>query len=183
VHELPKASRTARGRAIVNLLSLREGETVTAFLPVRDLKEENRYVLMVTTQGVVKKTELKNFSNPRTTGIIAIDLDKGDALHEVLLTSGEDNILIATHQGMAIKFPEADARPMGRQARGVRGIKLAKGDYVIGVSIAGDDMTVLSVSENGYGKRTKVGDYRLQHAAARASSTSKQVSATATWLR
>ncbi len=163
VHELPKASRTARGRAIVNLLDLKGEEGVTAFLPVRDLKEEGRFVLMVTEQGIVKKTMLKHFSNPRSNGIIAIDLDKGDRLIEVMLTSGEDACLIATHQGMAIRFPEKDVRSMGRQARGVKGIKLRKDDRVIGVSLAHDDMTVLSVSENGYGKRTKVGDYRIQH--------------------
>ena len=163
VHELPKAGRTARGRAIVNLLSLKGEETVTAFLPVRDLKEEGRFVLMVTEQGIVKKTQLKHFSNPRSNGIIAIDLDKNDRLIEVMLTAGEDALLIATHQGMAIRFPEKDVRSMGRQARGVRGIKLRKDDRVIGVSLAHDDMTVLSVSENGFGKRTKVGEYRLQH--------------------
>ena len=163
VHELPKAGRTARGRAIVNLLSLKGEETVTAFLPLRDLKEEDHFVLMLTEQGIVKKTMLKHFSNPRPSGIIAIDLDPGDRLIEVMLTSGEDALLIATHQGMAIRFPEKDVRAMGRQARGVKGIKLRKNDRVIGVSLAHDDMTVLSVSENGYGKRSKVGDYRLQH--------------------
>jgi DNA gyrase subunit A len=163
VHELPKASRTAKGRAIVNILSLKGEETVTAFLPVQDLKDESKFVLMVTQDGTVKKTALKNFSNPRSNGIIALDLDKGDKLIDVQITSGEDNILIATHGGMAIRFPEKDVRPMGRQARGVRGIKLGKEDKVIGVSLAGDDMTVLSVTENGFGKRTKVGEYRLQH--------------------
>jgi len=163
VHELPKASRTAKGRAIVNILSLKGEETVTAFLPVPDLKDETKFVLMVTQDGTVKKTALKNFSNPRSNGIIALDLDKGDKLIDVQITSGEDNILIATFGGMAIRFPEKDVRPMGRQARGVRGIKLGKEDKVIGVSLAGDDMTVLSVTENGFGKRTKVGEYRLQH--------------------
>jgi len=162
VHELPKASRTARGRSMVNVLALQSGEEITASLPVRDLTAEN-FVLMVTEQGIVKKTALKNFSNPRSTGIIAIDIDKGDQLIEVMLTSGEDNILIGTYKGKAIRFPETDVRPMGRQARGVKGIKLGKGDRVIGVSLAGDDMTVMSVSENGYGKRTQVSDYRLQH--------------------
>jgi len=163
VHELPKASRTARGRAIVNLLSLGNDERVTAFLPVRNLEEEDKYIFMVTRQGTIKKTALKAFSNPRATGIIAIDLDKGDDLIDVQLTSGEDNILLATHNGMAIRFPEKDVRPMGRAARGVIGIRLDKGDYVVGVSLADDDMTVLSVTVNGFGKRTKVGEYRLQH--------------------
>ena len=165
VHELPKASRTAKGRAMVNILDLKgDEETVTAFLPVRDLKEEGKFVLMVTKDGTVKKTALKNFSNPRSSGIIAIGLDAGDELIDVQITSGEDNILIATKKGMSIRFPEKDVRPTGRTSRGVRGIKLGKeGDRVIGVSLAQDDMTVLSISENGFGKRTKVGEYRVQH--------------------
>jgi DNA gyrase subunit A len=163
VHELPKAMRTARGRAIVNLLNLEGEEKVTACLPVRDLKDEGRMVFMVTAQGVVKKTPLIAFSNPRAAGIIAIDLDAADDLIDVQLTSGQDNILIATYHGMAIRFPEKDVRPMGRAARGVRGIRLEKGGRVIGTSIAKDDMTVLTVSENGFGKRTQVGEYRLQH--------------------
>lgn len=164
VHELPKASRTARGRAIVNVLSLTGDERVTACLPVRDLKDEEKMVFMVTRSGIVKKTALKAFSNPRTTGIIAIDLEKDDQLIDVQITSGEDNILIATYKGMSIRFPEKDVRSMGRNARGVIGIRLGKdNDRVIGTSIAPDDSTVLSVTENGYGKRTKVGEYRLQH--------------------
>ena len=163
VHELPKASRIARGRAIVNVLNLSEGEQVTAFLPVRDLQEDDKFVFMVTRRGTVKKTALKAFSNPRATGIIALDLDKGDELLEVQITSGNDNILIATHSGMAIRFPEKDVRPMGRAARGVIGIRMADKDCVVGVSLALEDSTVLSVTENGFGKRTQVGEYRLQH--------------------
>ncbi|MCC6795971.1 MAG: DNA gyrase subunit A [Candidatus Hydrogenedentes bacterium] len=163
VHELPKASRTARGRAIVNVLELSGDEVVTACLPVRDLEEENKFIFMVTEMGTVKKTELKAFSNPRATGIIALGLEKDDKLIDVQITSGEDNILIATYLGMSIRFPEKDVRPMGRAAAGVIGIRLEKGDRVIGVSTAGDDKTVLSVVENGYGKRTQVGEYRLQH--------------------
>jgi len=164
VHELPKASRTARGRAIVNVLNLTGDEQVTACLPVRDLKDEVKMVFMVTRRGIVKKTALKAFSNPRATGIIAIDLEKGDELIDVQITSGEDNILIATYKGMSIRFPEKDVRAMGRNARGVIGIRLGKDDdRVIGTSIATDDSTVLSVTENGFGKRTKVGEYRLQH--------------------
>ncbi len=164
VHELPKAGRTARGRAMVNVLDLGSDERVTAYMNVRDLTVENKYVLMVTRQGVVKKTALKAFSNVRTAGIIALDLNEGDALVSVAITSGDDTILIATHQGMAIRFPEKDVRPMGRTARGVIGIKIAKeNDYVIGVSLAQEDWTVLSVTENGYGKRTQVGEYREQH--------------------
>ena len=163
VHELPRASRTARGRAIINLLSLSGDEKITACLPVRDLKEEGKNILMVTAKGVVKKTLLKAYSNPRATGIIAITLDSGDELIDVQITSGEDFILLATHLGKSIRFPEKDVRSMGRTARGVVGIKLAPDDYVIGMSLASDDMTVLSVTENGFGKRTKVGEYRVQH--------------------
>jgi DNA gyrase subunit A len=164
VHELPKASRTARGRAIVNVLNLGSEEQVTACLPVRDLDEEGKFIFMVTHRGIVKKTALKAFSNPRSKGIIALDIDKGDRLIEVQITSGGDNILIATRGGMAIRFPEKDVRPMGRTARGVIGINLdGEDDYVVGVSLAHDDRTVLTVTENGYGKRTQVGEYRLQH--------------------
>jgi DNA gyrase subunit A len=163
VHELPKASRTARGRAMVNFLSLGSDEQVTAFLPVRDLDDEDKYVFMVTKQGIVKKTQLKAFSNPREKGIIALELDKSDELISVEITGGKDNILIATHDGMSIRFPESDVRAMGRTARGVIGIRLEKNDYVVGVSLAPDESTVLSVTENGYGKRTQVGEYRLQH--------------------
>ncbi len=163
VHELPRAGRTAKGRAIVNVLSLEKGEQVTACVPARDLNEEGRFIFMVTRHGTVKKTALKAFSNPRSAGIIALDLAAKDELIEVAITSGEDNILIATYKGMAIRFPEKDVRPMGRTARGVIGIRLAEKDYVVGVSLAEDEKTVLSVTENGFGKRTKVGEYRLQH--------------------
>lgn len=163
VHELPKAGRTARGRAIVNLLNLSGEERITACLPVRDLKEDGKNVFMVTRNGTVKKTLLKAFSNPRSAGIIAIDIDEGDQLIDVQITTGEDNILLATAQGKAIRFPEKDVRSMGRSARGVVGIRLEQGDSVIGMSLAADESTVLTVTENGYGKRTKVGEYRLQH--------------------
>ncbi|NIA15645.1 MAG: DNA gyrase subunit A, partial [Nitrospiraceae bacterium] len=163
VHELPRASRTARGRAIVNLLNLESGELLSACLPVRDLKEEGKMIFMVTAKGIVKKTLLRAFSHPRAAGIKAIDIDEDDTLIDVQITSGEDAILLATHKGMAIRFPERDVRSMGRTARGVIGIRLDEGDHVIGVSTAHDDMTVLSVTENGFGKRTLVGEYRLQH--------------------
>ncbi|MFO7975573.1 MAG: DNA gyrase subunit A [Candidatus Hydrogenedentota bacterium] len=163
VHELPKAGRTARGRAIVNLLNLSGGEIITACLPVGDLKEDGKTVFMVTKKGIVKKTLLKAFSNPRATGIIAIDIDKGDELIDVQVTTGEDNILLATAHGKAIRFPEKDVRSMGRTARGVVGIRMGEGDSVIGMSLAADESTVLTVTENGFGKRTKVGEYRLQH--------------------
>ncbi len=163
VHEIPKGSRTARGRAIRQILNLNDEERVTACLPVRDLNAENKFVFMVTREGIVKKTELSAFSNPRSTGIRAIELDKDDELVDIQITSGNDNILIATWRGMAIRFPEKDVRPMGRAAQGVIGIRLEADDYVIGTSIAHDNMTVLSVTENGYGKRTHAEEYRIQH--------------------
>jgi DNA gyrase subunit A len=176
VHELPQAGRTSRGRSIRNLLNLDTGaeengkgkknvpEKVTATLNVRNLEDDSMYVFMVTRRGIVKKTNLTAFSNPRSTGIIAIELEEGDELIDVQLTTGKDNVLIATHKGIAIRFPEEDVRPMGRSARGVIGIRLDPDDYVVGMSVARDDTTtVLSVSEYGYGKRTEVGEYRLQH--------------------
>lgn len=163
IHELPKGTRAARGRAIINVLNLQGDERVTACLPVRDLSEEGKYVFMVTRKGIVKKTALAAFSNPRAKGIRAIELDADDQLVDIQITSGRDNILIATWHGMAIRFPETDVRPMGRSAQGVIGIRLSEGDYVIGTSIAHDDMTVLSVTENGYGKRTRAEEYRIQH--------------------
>ena len=163
IHELPKGTRAARGRAIINLLNLQGDERVTACLPVRDLSEEGKFVFMVTRKGIVKKTALAAFSNPRAKGIRAIELDADDQLVDIQITSGRDNMLIATWHGMAIRFPETDVRPMGRSAQGVIGIRLSEGDYVIGTSIAHDDMTVLSITENGYGKRTRAEEYRVQH--------------------
>jgi DNA gyrase subunit A len=163
VHELPKASRIARGRAIINVLNLASEEQVTAFLPVCDLDDEDKFIFMVTRKGTVKKTSLKAFSNPRSMGIIALDLEKDDKLIDVQITGGDDNILIATYLGLSIRFPEKDVRPMGRTARGVIGIRLQDDDYVVGVSLAEDEKTVLCITENGFGKRTKVGEYRLQH--------------------
>jgi len=162
VYELPQAGRTARGRAMVNVLALQSEERVTAFMNVRDLTEEGKYLLMVTRKGIIKKTALNQFKNVRAAGIRALELDGDDELIAVKITGGTDNVLIATHEGMAIKFPEKDVRPMGRNARGVIGMKLAPEDRVIGVSIAHDDHTVLSVTENGFGKRTKISEYRLQ---------------------
>ncbi|MDX9973666.1 MAG: DNA gyrase subunit A, partial [FCB group bacterium] len=163
VHELPKASRTARGRAMVNVLELGADEKVTTCLPVRDLKEEGKYIFFVTAKGIVKRTPLIDFSNPRTVGIRAINLDTDDTLIDVQITSGQDNVLIATYLGQAIRFPESDVRSMGRTAGGVIGIRLDKDDRVVGMSVAGEDTTVFCVTENGFGKRTTVAEYRIQH--------------------
>ncbi|MBD3249520.1 DNA gyrase subunit A [Candidatus Woesearchaeota archaeon] len=159
VHEIPSASRTARGTAIVNLLKLNEDERVTTYVPVKDLEEG--YLVMATRKGTVKKTPLKAFSRPRKGGIKAINLDDNDRLVNVLWTDGDRQLIIATKKGMTVKFDEKDIRAMGRTARGVKGINLRKEDRVIWMVIAYDEQTLLTLTENGYGKRTPISDYRL----------------------
>jgi DNA gyrase subunit A len=161
VYDVPQMSRQSKGRAIVNMLRLRENETVASFIPVREF-DEKRQLVFVTQQGTIKKTPLAAFSHPKRGGIIAINLEKGDALVEVVISSGDDEIVIGTHNGMAIRFKEADVRSMGRQATGVRGISLRKGDTVVGMSLVLADATLLTVCENGYGKRTEFAEYRTQ---------------------
>ena len=160
VHEVPKLSRTSRGRALQNLLSLPEGHAVASVLAVRDF--DDRYVLMATAQGTIKKTVLSAFQNFRRSGIIAIKVDGDDRLVGAALTSGEDDVLLGTRLGMALRFHERDARPMGRSAQGVRGISLREGDAVVGLCVARPGLTVLSVCEHGFGKRTPFDDYRTQ---------------------
>ncbi|RJP19364.1 MAG: DNA gyrase subunit A [Candidatus Abyssobacteria bacterium SURF_5] len=162
VHEIPRAGRYSKGRAIINILHLADGESVTAFLSVKSF-EESRYIMMATEKGVVKKTELEAFSNPRAGGIIAITLDDGDRLTHVKLTGGEDEILLGTEQGLAIRFNERQVRPMGRTARGVIGIRMEEGDRLVGMEKVIPDATILVVTENGYGKRTDFDEYRSQH--------------------
>lgn len=159
VYQLPEAGRYAKGSAIVNLLQLGENEKVTAFIPVKQF-EENKFLFMVTSNGTVKKTSLAEFSNPRKGGIIALGLDDKDELKSVMLTDGNQQIIIATKQGMAVKFHESDVRPMGRTATGVIGIRL-RDDSVIGATIADDSRTLVTITENGFGKRTIISDYRL----------------------
>jgi DNA gyrase subunit A len=161
VHQVPRAGRVAKGRAIVNLLHVDKDESLTAFLSVREFKE-GKYVFMATERGVVKRTALTAFRHPRRGGIMAILLDEGDRLIETLMTDGESPVILATEQGQAIRFAESDVRAMGRATRGVRGISLAKGDRVVDMAVPRDDETVLGVTENGYGKRTRVSEYRLQ---------------------
>ncbi len=163
VHEIPQASRAARGKPIVNLINIEKGEKVAAVLPVRTFDEEG-YVVFVTTNGYIKKTELQAFSNPRPSGLIALTIDDGDSLIRVGLTSGDNELLIATRMGMAIRFKEEDVRPMGRTARGVRALNLKKdGDAVVGMAILDDEeLQILTLSERGYGKRTPLDDYRVQ---------------------
>ena len=163
VHEIPEAGRAAKGKALINLLALKSDEKVTATVPVKEFRED-RYVVMATRQGVIKKTELSAFSNPRQGGIIALSLDEGDKLIGVEITDGQREILLGTKQGITIRFKEDDVRPMGRTAHGVRGITLEEGDEVIGMETITPDSTtsILTVTEGGYGKRTPVTEYRVQ---------------------
>ncbi|MDO8480673.1 MAG: DNA gyrase subunit A [Nanoarchaeota archaeon] len=157
---IPEGSRQASGKAIVNLVQLEHGEHITAHIPVREFKE-GLYLSLVTKQGIIKKTSLAAFSNPRKGGIIAINLNDEDKLIDVVLTDGKKQLLIATRDGMAVKFHEEDARAVGRNSIGVRGIRLQEKDAVVGVVIADDDKTLLTLTENGYGKRSPISDYRL----------------------
>ncbi|MEG1999823.1 MAG: DNA gyrase subunit A [Evtepia sp.] len=157
-YQIPEASRTAKGVNIVNILTLDPGERVTAMIHRRE-NDENGYLFMVTRRGTVKRTDLLSMRNIRTVGLRALNLDEGDELIAVRETDGETNILIATHDGMAICFRESDVRPMGRNAVGVRGIRLREGDYVIGAARAKIGATLLTITENGYGKRTPIEDY------------------------
>ena len=161
VHELPEAGRASKGRAIVNLLSLAPGESVATILPVREFTE-GKFVVMATSLGIIKKTELMEYSRPRAGGIIALGLNEGDRLIATAITTGQDEVFLSTRQGMSIRFHEEDVRPMGRAATGVRGIDLEEGDAVVGMDIIRPQGTMLSVTENGYGKRTAVEEYRNQ---------------------
>ena len=160
VHEIPQGGRAARGKAIVNVLQLAAGEFVSAVMPVRKF-EPDRYILMATKQGVLKKTQLTAFSHPRMGGIIALNLDDGDELIGVGQTDGSLNVFLGTRDGKAIRFPEEKVRAMGRSARGVRGIDLATDDYVIGMEVVSPGDIILTATEFGYGKRSRVDDYRL----------------------
>ena len=181
VYEVPDVGAAGKGKAMASLIALQPGEKVVTILPVRDLNEEDKYVLFATRNGTVKKTALKDFSNVMSRGIIAINIGKDDELIKARLTDGQQIIFLATHDGMAIRFHETDLRSMGRPAAGNKGIDLRKGDYVVGVAVTpteesrkarqkelqaeGKDITpclILSVTEHGYGKRTDVDEYRLQ---------------------
>jgi DNA gyrase subunit A len=161
VYDVPQMSRQSKGRAIVNMLQLREKETLASFIPVREF-DEKRQLVFVTALGTIKKTPLAAFSRPNRGGIIAINLKKGDNLIEVAISSGNDEIVIGTRNGMAIRFNESGVRSMGRQATGVRGIRLKKGDTVVGMALVAPDANLLTLCENGYGKRTEFSEYRLQ---------------------
>ncbi|MGE5815564.1 MAG: DNA gyrase C-terminal beta-propeller domain-containing protein, partial [Acidobacteriota bacterium] len=153
-----------RGKAIANLVSMEEGEHIAALLAVREFPEEDgrQFIVMGTRHGVIKKTDLTAFRNPRSGGIIAMGVEEGDSVMAVAMTSAGDEIFIGTRDGMAIRFPESDARSMGRTAYGVRGITLRDGDEVVAMEVVRPGGTLLTVTENGYGKRTELDEYRLQ---------------------
>ncbi len=159
VYEIPEGSRQSRGKAIVNLLELQEGEMISAMIPVKEF-DENHYLLMTTRAGTIKKTPLSEFKNPRKSGIIAVTLDEGDELVRVLLTDGKKEVLMVSKRGKAIRFSEEDVRPMGRTARGVRGMTLdGPDDEVVSMDIVDETTTLLTVTENGFGKRTEYSQY------------------------
>jgi DNA gyrase subunit A len=180
VYEIPDVGAAGKGKHVGNLVGLQPGETVRTMLGVRNLEEESRYIFFATRNGTVKKTELKDFCHVRSMGIIAISIDKGDELVAARVTDGEQIIFMASHDGQAIRFDENDVRSMGRNAGGVRGMKLDEGDYIVGMAstikpgvaktkiegevedVAKKGSLILSVTENGYGKRTPAEDYRLQ---------------------
>jgi DNA gyrase subunit A len=164
VYEIPEAGRAARGKAIVNLLNLAANEKITTILPVKEFVED-KFIMMATRQGVVKKTSLMEYSHPRVGGIIAVNLDEGDKLITVALTDGRQDVLLASKNGKCIRFKEEDVRTVGRVSRGVRGMTLEDDDVVIGMAILNEhftDSTLFTVTENGYGKRTEIGEYRCQ---------------------
>ena len=159
-YQIPSASRTARGRPIVNILSLEEHEKITALLPIRGY-DENRFIFMATLNGTVKKTPLKDFSRPRSTGLIAIELEEGNTLVGASITDGTKDVMLFSSGGKAIRIKESDVRAMGRTARGVRGIRLKKGEALISLIIPSENSEILLSSENGYGKRSKIDDYSI----------------------
>ncbi len=161
VHELPQASRSARGKPIVNLLNLEAGERVSAFLSVREF-QEGRYIVFATKNGLVKKTELMAYANPRASGIRAIGLEVGDEVIGVRLTDGQQELILSTSDGQSIRFKEEQVRPTGRGTFGVVGMKLDSGDKVVSMEILTLGFNILTVSEGGYGKRTEMDEYRLQ---------------------
>ena len=161
VHAIPQYGRASKGTAIVNLLHLQKEEKLAAIVPVKKF-EEGRFLVMGTKKGIIKKTSLMAFSNPRTAGIIALTIDKGDHLIDVKQSNGEKKIFLGTKNGMAILFSEKEVRPIGRAGRGVRGITLKKDDEVVGMEVIGEQATALTITEKGFGKRTDSSEYRVQ---------------------
>jgi DNA gyrase subunit A len=161
VHEIPDVGPDGRGKAIANLVSMEDGERIAALLTVREF-EDDKFVVMGTKRGVIKKTELSAFSNPRAGGIIAMGVEEGDAVIAVNISDGKGEIFIGTRDGMSIRFNEDDVRSMGRTAYGVRGISLRDDDEVVAMAVLSPGGTILSVTEQGYGKRTELDEYRVQ---------------------
>jgi DNA gyrase subunit A len=159
VYEVPAGSRTSRGKPIVNMFPIEDGEKITAVVPVKEF-DENHFVFMATSQGTVKKTPLAEFSRPRPSGIIAVGLDEGDFLVGAALTDGKYDVMLFSSEGKAVRFEETDVRPMGRQATGVRGMRLGEGQRVVCMLAAREESkSVLTATENGYGKRTPIAEY------------------------
>lgn len=161
VHAIPDVPRQGKGKAVVNLVSLQAGEKIAAFCAVRDFSSGG-HVLLATRRGIIKKTKLEAFSNPRPSGIIGLSIEEGDTLIGAAVTSGEDELLIGTERGQAIRFRETDVRPMGRTAYGVKGIVLGQGDAAVSLGVVRPGGTVLTVTRRGFGKRTPIEEYRLQ---------------------
>jgi DNA gyrase subunit A len=159
-YEIPDAVTVGKGKHISNLISLQPDETAKAFLSVKDFVAD-QFIVMVTGHGVIKKSELTEFDNPMSRGIIAVTLDDGDELIAARITNGKNFIFLGSHRGQAIRFAESQVRAMGRQARGVRGMDLPADDYLVGMEVVEGDGLILSISENGFGKRTPLKDYRL----------------------
>ena len=162
-YEIPESGRTAKGTAIVNLLSLDAGEKISTIIPIQNFAE-GKYLLFATRNGLIKKTALTEYNSARKTGLLAITLKDEDELIDVRLTDGEDNVVLVTKQGMCITFSERDVRPIGRVSQGVIGIRLDEDDSVIGMEsiIQGSNATLLAITENGFGKRTELDEYRVQ---------------------
>ena len=162
VHEIPEAGRAAKGKPVVNLIQFQEGERLQSVLTVPDLSKAGQYVVFVTKKGVIKKTDLSQYANPRPSGIIALGIDDGDELVSVRVTDGTKHLLLSTQEGMSIRFDETDVRPMGRGAYGVKGMTLAPDDAVVSAEVINPGATLLTVTANGYGKRTQESEYRVQ---------------------
>jgi DNA gyrase subunit A len=160
IYELPDAGTASKGKHVSGLINLQPDEAVKTFLAVKEFVQ-GQYIVMVTRKGVIKKCELTEFDNPRSAGIIAVALDDDDELLGAKITNGKNYIFLGSHDGMAIRFREDEVRPMGRPARGVRAMDLRKGDYLVGVAAVEEEGLILTLSENGYGKRTTLGEYRL----------------------
>jgi DNA gyrase subunit A len=163
-YEIPEAGRTAKGTNLVNVLSLSEGEKITAIIPIKAFTDDE-YLVMVTKLGVTKRIALSEYNTRRSGGLFAINLDEGDELLFVMKTTGYDSIMIASHNGLGIRFEETEVRSVGRQARGVRGINLAEDDYVVGAAsiMPNDDGALITITEKGFGKRCDAEEYALQN--------------------